>query len=133
MFDPLLRRLVDPVVDPIGGWLDRCGLAADAVTLVGFAIGVGACVALAFEQFILALVLIALNRIADGLDGAIARHHGVTDFGGFLDIVCDFIIYSGFILGFAIGRPDMALPAAVLIFAFHGDGVVFLGLRDSGG
>ncbi|MEM7442683.1 MAG: CDP-alcohol phosphatidyltransferase family protein [Pseudomonadota bacterium] len=126
MFDPLLRRLVDPVVDPIGGWLDRRGLSADTVTVVGFAVGVVACVALAFQLYLVALVLIALNRIADGIDGAIARHHGVTDFGGFLDIVCDFIIYSGFILGFAIGRPDMALPAAVLIFAFMGTGSSFL-------
>ena len=118
--------MTDPVVDPIGGWLNRRGLSADAVTIVGFGVGIAACAALAWQAYIVALVLIALNRIIDGVDGAIARHHGATDFGGFLDIVCDFIIYAGFVFGFAVGRPDMALPAALLIFSFMGTGSSFL-------
>jgi len=126
MFDPLLRRLVDPVVDPIGGWLDSRGLSADTVTITGFAIGIGGGVALAFQLYTLALILIAINRIVDGIDGAVARHHGATDFGGFLDIVCDFIVYAGVVFGFAVGRPDMAVPAAFLIFSFMGTGSSFL-------
>lgn len=122
----MLRRVVDPVVDPIGGWLDRRGLSADAVTIFGFAVGIAASVVLAFQLYLVALVLIALNRIIDGIDGAVARHHGATDFGGFLDIVCDFIVYAGFVFGFAVGRPDMALPAALLIFSFMGTGSSFL-------
>jgi len=126
MFDPLLRRMTDPIVDPIGGWLNRRGLSADTVTIVGFGVGIVACAALAWQAYIVALLLIALNRIIDGVDGAIARHHGATDFGGFLDIVCDFIVYAGFVFGFAVGRPDMALPAALLIFSFMGTGSSFL-------
>lgn len=126
MFDPLLRRMTDPIVDPVGGWLNRRGLSADTVTIVGFGVGIAACAALAWQAYLAALVLIALNRIIDGVDGAIARHHGATDFGGFLDIVCDFIVYAGFVFGFAVGRPDMALPAALLIFSFMGTGSSFL-------
>ena len=65
-------------------------------------------------------------RLADGLDGAIARHAGITDLGGYLDIVLDFLFYSGVVFGFAVGRPDQALAAAFLIFAFVGTGSAFL-------
>ena len=67
-----------------------------------------------------------IDDAADGLDGAVARHVGVTDLGGYLDIVLDFLIYSGIVFGFAVGRPDQALPAAFLIFSFVGTGTAFL-------
>ncbi|MCB1645851.1 MAG: CDP-alcohol phosphatidyltransferase family protein, partial [Pseudomonadales bacterium] len=70
---------------------------------------------------------IVLNRLADGLDGAVARHEGITDLGGYLDIVLDFIFYSAVIFGFALARPENALWAALLIFSFIGTGSSFLG------
>jgi len=70
---------------------------------------------------------LALNRLADGLDGALARRRGVTDLGGYLDIVLDLIFYAGFVFFFAFGRPDQALIAAFLIFSFMGTGASFLG------
>jgi len=44
------------------------------------------------------------NRLADGLDGAIARHTQLSDFGDFLDIVADFTIYSGIVFAFSISQ-----------------------------
>ena len=126
MLDPMMRRLVDPPLNAAGLTLARAGIHANAVTWAGFAIGVGAMVALAFQQYWLALVLILANRIADGLDGAVARHIGVTDLGGYLDIVLDFLFYSGVVFGFAVGQPDQALAAAFLIFSFVGTGSSFL-------
>lgn len=96
------------------------------VTVAGFAIGLGAVVALAHGLPLLALVLILVNRIADGLDGAVARIHGPTDFGGYLDIVLDFLFYSAVVFGVALGRPEFAVWAAFLIFSFVGTGVSFL-------
>src|SRR3984957_19018118 len=86
----------------------------------------GAWAALAFQNYGLALVLIAANRIADGLDGPLARRLGPTDLGGYLDIVLDFFFYAGVPFFFAIGRPETALPAAFLIFSFVGTGASFL-------
>src|SRR3546814_2984813 len=60
------------------------------------------------------------------LDGAVARHAGPSDLGGYLDIVLDFLFYSGVVFFFAVGRPDDALPAAFLIFSFVGTGASFL-------
>ncbi len=73
------------------------------------------------------IILILLNRLADGLDGAIARNTQTTDLGGYLDIVCDFLVYSGVVFGFALARPEAnALPAAFLILSFVGTGSSFL-------
>ena len=126
MLDPLMRRVIDPPLESAGRWLARSGLTANAVTWLGFAIGLAAIAALAFQLYGLALVLILLNRMADGLDGAVARQRGTTDLGGYLDIVFDFLFYSGVVFGFALGRPEDALAAAFLIFSFVGTGSSFL-------
>ena len=126
MLDPMMRRLVDPPLNAAGLTLARAGIHANAVTWGGFVMGVGAMAALAFQQYWLALVLILANRAADGLDGAVARHAGISDLGGYLDIVLDFLFYSGVVFGFAVGHPDQALAAAFLIFSFVGTGSSFL-------
>lgn len=103
------------------------GIAADHITLAGFALGLLTLPALAFGGYGLALVLMGLNRLADGLDGAVAREVGTTDRGAFLDISLDFLFYAIFPLGFALVDPARnALPAAVLIVAFVGTGSSFL-------
>jgi phosphatidylglycerophosphate synthase len=126
LLDGMIRKRIDPLLDRIGARLARWGFGANAVTIGGFVIGVGAWVALAFGFYPLALGLIAGNRVADGLDGAIARRRGVTDLGGYLDIVLDFIFYSGVPFFFAVGAPKNALPALFLVFSFVGTGTSFL-------
>lgn len=126
MLDAFFRPIIDPPLDRIGRRLAAAGIEANTVTLVGFAIGMGALPAIAFEQYALALILIILNRISDGLDGAVARHSRISDIGGYLDIVCDFIFYSAVVFGFAFASSENALAAAFLIFSFVGTGSSFL-------
>jgi phosphatidylglycerophosphate synthase len=126
MLDARLRRLIDGPLDRVGAALAARGVAPDAVTLIGLAIGAGAVAALAWQAYAAALALILLNRLADGLDGAIARARGITDFGGYLDIVADFLFYNAVVFGFALGRPEVALAAAFLLFSFVGTGISFL-------
>lgn len=126
MLDAPLRRLLDPSLNRIGAALARTGIGADALTLAGLAVGVAAVPALAVQAYGVALALFLLNRALDGLDGAVARHAGATDRGGFLDIVADFIVYSAVVFGFALAQPDQALAAAFLIFSFVGTGSSFL-------
>jgi phosphatidylglycerophosphate synthase len=126
VLDGAIRKVIDPLLDRSGTALARCGLNANAITVGGFLVGVGAWVALALTIYPLALALILLNRIADGLDGAVARRLGPTDLGGYLDIVLDFLFYSGVPFFFAVGRPETALPAAFLVFSFVGTGCSFL-------
>ncbi|MDN2481920.1 CDP-alcohol phosphatidyltransferase family protein [Vibrio agarivorans] len=107
--------------------LDHRGIKANQVTLLGFALGCLALPLLALEQYTLALVFIALNRIFDGLDGALARIQGITDAGGFLDISLDFLFYSMVPFGFVLANPEMnAIAGAFLVFSFVGTGSSFL-------
>jgi len=127
MIDAAILPFQRRVLTPPGRWLAACGIHADHLTLAGFAIGVLAVPALAFGAYGLALVLLVFNRLADGLDGAVARLTRQTDRGAFLDIALDFVFYALFPLGFALADPAMnALPAAVLIAAFVGTGSSFL-------
>jgi phosphatidylglycerophosphate synthase len=126
MLDAAARRLIDPPLHRAARVLAGLGVDANTVTLLGFCAGIASFPALIWQQDIMALACIVLNRLADGLDGAIARIRGATDLGGFLDIVLDFIVYAGVPVAFAIGRPEHALVAAVLVFSFVGTMASFL-------
>lgn len=126
MFDPLMVRLIGPPINWAARNLAQRGITANSVTVAGFLIGLGALPALAFGAPTLALILVLLNRVADGLDGAIARATQKTDFGAYLDIVLDFIFYAAVALGFAFLDRDNAIVVAVLIASFIGTGASFL-------
>ncbi len=126
MLDARLRKIIDPPLDRLGRRLAHLGVTANSVTWTGFFVGMGAWALLALESYPLALACILLNRLADGLDGAVARHGRISDLGGYLAIVLDFLFYSGVAFFFAVGRPEQALPAAFLIFSFVGTGASFL-------
>ncbi|MAR73610.1 MULTISPECIES: CDP-alcohol phosphatidyltransferase family protein [unclassified Halomonas] len=113
---------------PLVKMLERCKVTPDQVTLVGFLIGLLALPLLAVQAYGWALAAILLNRLADGLDGALARRRGTpSDAGGFLDIGLDFVFYAAVVLGFALADSERnALPAALLLFAFIGTGTSFL-------
>ena len=107
--------------------IDKCGVKANWITVLGFVVGMIAVPALYFEQTGLALLLIIMNRLMDGLDGAVARVQGPTDLGGYLDITLDFIFYSAIVFGFALMNPlENALAASFVIFSFMGTGSSFL-------
>ena len=123
MLLPLQRRLLVPMAKA----LVARGISADQISLAGFAIGALCLPALAVHACGLALLLLVLNRLADGLDGAVARLTKPTDRGAFIDIALDFVFYALFPLGFALADPATnALPAAILITTFVGTGSSFL-------
>ena len=120
---PVQRRALYPVASA----LHARGVGADTITVTGFVIGALAVPALALGWYLVALLLIIANRLADGIDGEVARLSHPTDRGAFLDIALDFVFYALVPLGFALADPaSNALPAAVLIAAFVGTGSSFL-------
>ena len=127
MFDAQLRPLIDRLLNPIGRELVTLGVTANQVTMIGAAFGLIAVGCAAAGLFYLALWFVIANRVIDGLDGAVARASRSSDFGGYLDIVGDFIFYSAIPLAFAVARPETALAAAFLIFSFIGTATSFLG------
>lgn len=127
MLDAAARRLIDPPLSRLGRRLAEAGVAADAVTVAGFLLGLLGVALVALGLPTAGLALFLLNRLADGLDGAVARHGGPTDRGGFLDIVFDFVVYAGMVAGLALLDPAAnAVPAAFLLWAFMGTGSSFL-------
>lgn len=127
MIDAMILPLQRSLLHPPAQRLAALGLRADQITIAGFVLGLCALPALAFGAHGAALVFILLNRLADGLDGAVARIVGATDRGAFLDTALDFLFYALVPLGFALSDPAAnALPAAVLIASFVGTGSSFL-------
>ena len=126
MLDRAARRLIDPVLEQLAVAAQQRAITANQVTVAGFACGLAAMAAIALQSYGLGLLLLLANRLADGVDGALARRNGATDLGGYLDIVLDFIIYSGAAFAFALAQPDHAVAAAFLIFSFMGTGSSFL-------
>lgn len=127
MIDAHLRKYIDPPTNRLASWFVERGIRADQITLVGFFIGMLAVPALWLGLPLLALAFIVLNRVCDGLDGAVARQTQPTARGGFLDICLDFFFYSAVPFGFALMDPAQnALSACFLIFSFIGTGASFL-------
>ncbi len=119
--------MIDPPLNAIGVRLANAGISANMVTVSGFCLGLLAAVSIAFGYFLAGFVLIALNRLFDGLDGAVARASQKTDLGGYLDITFDFFFYGAIPLAFAIQAPETnALPAAALLASFYANGSAFL-------
>ena len=129
MLDGVMRKAFDPVVNRWGKALAARGWTANWMTLFGLGLGLtaAALLALGFPAW-MALAPVLAGRIADGLDGALARATVKTDFGGFLDITCDFLFYSAIPLAFVIRDPDLnGLAGAFLLTSFYVNGATFLG------
>lgn len=128
MLDGQMRALIDPPLNALGRGIARIGLTADHITLIGLVLGLAAGVAIGVQAYWPALVLVIGSRIADGLDGAVARATHKTDRGGYLDIVCDYAFYAAIPLGFAVADPTAnAVAACALLFSFYINGGSFLG------
>lgn len=128
MLDGLMRRKIDPGLNHAGAALAKFGLHANQVTLIGLALGMlAACLIGLGQSTWLALIPLFASRVADGLDGAVARASKITDFGGFLDIVCDFIFYGAIAFAFALRDPaENGIAGAFLLMSFYANGASFL-------
>jgi phosphatidylglycerophosphate synthase len=127
MIDPLLNKLLRPTLALAAKPLVALGITANQVTVFGFVLGLLAVPAIIAEQFNLALIFILLNRLCDGLDGAVARQTHTTDAGGFLDICLDFIFYSAIPFAFIVSHPEQnAIAGSFLMLSFTATGSCFL-------
>ncbi len=119
MLDQSLRVPKQRVLMPIAKHLN---VSPSWFTLVGLIIGLLAVTLLALDEPMWALVLWALNRIIDGLDGEIARMHDrQSDLGGYFDIMADLVIYATLPVAVVIANPSFTawLAVAVLLVSFY--------------
>lgn len=128
MFDAQIRPIIDPVLNAQGRVLARLGFTANQITLIGLGLGLLACGLIAVGATLWALLPLLVSRLADGLDGAVARARGGTDFGGYLDITCDFLFYGAVPFAFVVADPAAnGLAGAFLLLSFYVNGTSFLG------
>ncbi len=120
MQDAFLRRQKDRLLAPMAG-AAFAGIHPNLVSVIALFVGLGSVAAILAQLYWVGLVLWALNRILDGLDGLIARlHHKQSDFGGYLDLFLDFIIYLTVPLAFAAALPTTAnLWACIALLASY--------------
>lgn len=127
MLDGAVRKHLDPMLDRVGAALARGGISANAVTIAGLVFGLVAAALIAGQFYLAGAILIVVSRLCDGLDGAVARATRKTDFGGFLDIVLDFVFYGAIPLGFILADPQAnGLAGGLLLFSFYVNGASFL-------
>ena len=125
MLDPLMRRLIDPPLKGAAAIWPR-KISANQITIFGLLLGVGCFLAIITNAMTAALSFLALNRLADGLDGAVARAQTPSDLGAYLDIVSDFLLWGLLPIGFVILDSNNAIAAAVLLSSFSMSMTVFL-------
>ena len=127
MIDGWGRRKLTPLIDTLADAAVAAGISANGMTLIAFVIGLAAAGCIIAGQTLLAIPLLLLSRLGDGLDGAIAERTTRSDFGGFLDIVLDFAFYGVIPLAFVVFDPAQnGVSGAILLLAFYVNGGSFL-------
>ncbi len=126
MFDAPLRRRLKRPLDSGAAWFERRRITPNQLTGLGLAVGLGACLAVANDRWVLGVVLWLVNRAIDGFDGPLARRAGETQLGGFLDIMADFTIYGGLVVALGWSVPDARVAALFVLLAYYLNGSAFL-------
>lgn len=127
MFDEQLRGVKDGVFDPLAQLLQS--VSPWLFSAAGLLVGLMAAAALWQQQYALGFGLWFLNRVLDGLDGAVARQCGKqSDFGGYLDIIVDFVVYAAIPAGLAVGQGETAVYLALifLLSSFYINGASWM-------
>lgn len=122
MFDRYLRAVKDRLFAPLSRVFGP-GLMPNVVTWTAFVVGMASAGAALAGARWLALALWLLNRVLDGLDGTHARTHGLASaYGGYLDIVLDFLVYAAVpigLVGSGEATPALMLSAMLLLASFY--------------
>lgn len=127
MLDTLVKEKVNPILDIIAQKLDALGIGPNQITIYGFIVGFVGCIAVGVQSYNFALFLIILNRLADGLDGAVARYNDEKPegktlvqklYGQYLDVTLDKIFFAAFVCFYLMGQPHHGIAAATVLFAY---------------
>ena len=129
MFDSFLRLFTKNPLIFLASFIPK-SITPNILTFFGLFFGIISCIFIIFNQnLIYALLIFWLSRLFDGLDGAFARKRGQqSDFGGYLDIIFDFIIYAIVPLSFAYVNPEILFWGMILEASFYVNsaGVLYL-------
>jgi phosphatidylglycerophosphate synthase len=115
VFDHFLRERKDRLLAPIARRVGR-RISPSTITVLALLVGLAAAYGASRRAYGLALGLWWVNRCFDGFDGTLARVAGTAgDFGAYLDIVFDFVVYVAIPIGLVIASPDPRAPLATIL------------------
>jgi CDP-diacylglycerol--glycerol-3-phosphate 3-phosphatidyltransferase len=101
-YKAVAKRVAHQILDPIVRGMLGLGLQPDHLTVLGFALSLGAGFAFAIGKFRIAATVALVAGVCDILDGQLARLGGkVTRFGAFLDSTLDRIAEAALFVGIA--------------------------------
>lgn len=137
MFDDYLRRHLERPLARAAELSDRTWVTADRLTAAGLILGLGSAAAAAATWWWTSLALWLVSRLADGLDGPVARLRRSRDpaesdvgAGGFFDITADFLVYGSTVVGVAFGANAAYgapwWPFLLVLLAYYVNGTAFL-------
>ncbi|MBX3010283.1 MAG: CDP-alcohol phosphatidyltransferase family protein [Caldilineaceae bacterium] len=110
MQDAFLRQQKDRLLAPVAS-AAFATIHPNLISVIALFVGLASAAAILVEGYLVegygvGLGLWVLNRILDGLDGVVARvHQKQSDFGGYLDLLLDYIIYLAIPLAFIAAQP----------------------------
>ena len=148
MFDSRLRPLLAPALNRTAAVLDVPWISPNRLTGANLVLGLASAGLAAAQLWAPALIAWLLCRLADGIDGPLARRRAAQATraaqavrvgqapapdggrGGFWDIAADFIVYGATVVGVAVGATAAFgapwLPFLLVLFAYYINGSVFL-------
>ena len=126
MIDAHLHKILKPILEISAKKLLKFNISPNSITFIGFFCGICCFYYIINAMFLNAFVFLCLNRICDGLDGALARLIGETDIGAFYDIVLDFLFYTLFPLSFIFLDIKNSYSICFLLFSFVATQTTFL-------
>lgn len=120
VLDRYLRPVKDRVLHPVALRMERW--TPNQISVASLLTGLAAAAFAASQAYGWAFACWMASRICDGLDGVVARtQHRQSDFGGYLDILLDFVVYAAIPLGLVVGAPTPAnlLAGCTLLASFY--------------
>ena len=128
MIDKYLIKILKPLLNFLASFFYLMGVNANYISVAGLFLSFASFVLILNGIFIVALFVFLLGRILDGVDGNLANKTSITEFGGFIDIVCDFISYSIIPLAFILNDNSNAIFGSILLTTFFGTSSTFFGI-----
>jgi len=120
MQDMALRKRKDGLMTPLAREFFAT-IHPNYLSVAALVVGLTSAAAIAGQQLGLGFALWILNRGLDGLDGAVARaHNKQSDFGAYLDLLLDFVIYLAIPLAFIrIAPTGLNMWAALVLLSAY--------------
>jgi phosphatidylglycerophosphate synthase len=121
VLDTKARRFIQPVLGAVAAACLRMGIGANALTIAGMLLGVGAAALVAIGQPVAGFLVLWLSGLVDAADGTLARLTKATPLGAILDITFDRVVEISMIAALAWLHPaarfEMVILAGVIAVA----------------